>query len=42
MDRRPTLVEMPPLAPVTRSSRIVLPAVIALSAIRDAHGAGAA
>ncbi len=35
-DRRPTLVEMPPLAPVTRSSRIVLPAVVALSAIRDA------
>jgi hypothetical protein len=34
--RRPTLVEMPPLAPVTRSSRIVVPATIALSAIRDA------
>ena len=36
VDRRPALVEMPALAPVTRSSRIVLPAVIALSAIRDA------
>ena len=35
MDQRPTLVEMPPLAPVTRSSRIVLPAVISLSAIRE-------
>ena len=36
VDRRPNLVEMTPLAPVTRSSRIVLPAVVALSAIRDA------
>ena len=35
VDRRPALVEMPPLSPVTRSSRIVLPAVVALSAIRD-------
>lgn len=34
--RRPVLVEMPPLAPVTRSSRIVMPATIALSAIREA------
>ena len=34
--RRPALVEMPPLAPITRSSRIVLPATIALSAIADA------
>jgi hypothetical protein len=35
VDRRPALVEMPPLSPVTRDSRMVLPAVIALSAIRD-------
>jgi Domain of unknown function (DUF4403) len=35
-DRRPNLVEVPPLAPVTRSSVIVMPAAIALSAIQDA------
>ncbi|MCC6776922.1 MAG: DUF4403 family protein [Hyphomicrobiales bacterium] len=35
-DRRPALVEMRPLAPVTRSSRIVMPAEIMLTAIRDA------
>jgi hypothetical protein len=35
VDRRPALVEMPPLSPVTRSSRIVLPAVVSLSAVRD-------
>jgi hypothetical protein len=35
VDRRPALVEMPPLSPVTRNSRIVLPAVVSLSAIRD-------
>jgi uncharacterized protein DUF4403 len=34
-DRTPTLVEMPALAPVTRNSRIVMPAMIALSAVRD-------
>lgn len=35
-DRRPKLVEPPPLAPVTRSSVIVTPAAIALSAIQEA------
>lgn len=35
VDRRPALVEMRPLSPVTRSSRIVLPAVVSLSAVRD-------
>ena len=35
-DLRPALVEVPPLAPVARSSVIVTPATIALSAIRDA------
>ena len=35
VDRRPALVEMPSLSPVTRSSRIVLPAVVSLSAVRD-------
>ena len=35
-DLRPTLVEVPPLAPVARNSVIVTPATIALSAIRDA------
>jgi hypothetical protein len=35
VDRRPALVEMTPLSPVTRNSRIVLPAVVALSAVRD-------
>src|SRR5258708_35961468 len=35
-DRRPKLVENPPLAPVTRSSVIVIPAAIALTAIREA------
>ncbi|MGA7487875.1 MAG: DUF4403 family protein [Xanthobacteraceae bacterium] len=35
-DRRPALVDVPPLAPLTRSSVIVTPATIALSAIRDA------
>ena len=33
---RPALVEVPPLAPVARSSVIVTPAIITLSAIRDA------
>ena len=35
-DRPPALVPVPPLPPVTRSSAIVAPAAIALSAIRDA------
>jgi Domain of unknown function (DUF4403) len=34
--RRPNLVEAPPLAPVSRSSVIVMPAAIALSAIQEA------
>jgi hypothetical protein len=34
--RQPNLVQIPPLAPVSRSSRIVLPAAIAMTAIRDA------
>ena len=33
MDRRPNLVEVPPLTPVTRSSRLVLPVAIELKAI---------
>jgi hypothetical protein len=35
-DRRPALATVPPLAPVTRSSTIVTPVAIALTAIRDA------
>src|SRR5262245_59789133 len=35
-DRRPQLVEVPPLAAVTRSSVVVTPAAIALSAIQEA------
>ena len=35
-DRRPALAEVPPLAPVARTSVIVTPVAIALSAIRDA------
>jgi Domain of unknown function (DUF4403) len=38
---RPALVDVPPLAPVARSSVIVTPATIALSAIRDAMEAAA-
>ncbi len=34
--QRPALVEVPPLKPVTRTSVIVTPAAIALTAIRDA------
>jgi hypothetical protein len=34
--RQPNLVQIPPLPPVSRSSRIVLPAAIAMTAIRDA------
>jgi hypothetical protein len=33
---RPKLVEVPPLAPISRSSRIVIPATITLTALRDA------
>src|SRR5262245_36691358 len=36
MDTRPKLVEVPPLAPSSRSSRIVIPAVITLTALREA------
>jgi hypothetical protein len=36
VDRRPKLVEVRPLAPVTRSSVIVTPVAIALTAIQDA------
>src|SRR5882724_2647532 len=32
----PALVELPPLPPVTRASYVVVPVVVALSAIRDA------
>src|SRR5712692_1075170 len=39
--KRPTLVEVPPLKPVTRTSVIVTPAAIALTAIRDAMEAKA-
>jgi hypothetical protein len=35
-DRRPTLATVPPLAPVTRSSTIITPVAITLTAIRDA------
>jgi hypothetical protein len=35
-DRRPALAEVPPLPPVTRSSVVVTPVVIALSGIQDA------
>jgi len=36
VDRRPKIVETPPLPPVSRSSMIVTPAVITLTAIRNA------
>ncbi len=36
VERRPALVEVPPLQPVVRSSRIVTPVAIALTAIGDA------
>ena len=36
LDQRPKIVETPPLAPVSRSSMIVTPAVITLPAIRNA------
>ena len=34
--RRPALVEVPPLQPVTRTSMVVAPAAVAITAIRDA------
>ncbi|HKA79489.1 MAG TPA: DUF4403 family protein, partial [Xanthobacteraceae bacterium] len=40
-ERRPALVEVPPLAPLARNSVIVTPASIALTAIRDALEAAA-
>src|SRR5215510_8786838 len=40
-ERRPPLVEVPPLAPLARNSVIVTPASIALTAIRDALEAAA-
>jgi Domain of unknown function (DUF4403) len=40
-DQRPTLVQVPPLAPATRTSVMVTPATIALSAIRDTMEAAA-
>jgi hypothetical protein len=36
MDARPKLVEVPPLAPISRSSRIIIPAAITLTTLRDA------
>jgi uncharacterized protein DUF4403 len=36
MNARPKLTEVPPLPPISRSSRIVIPAVITLTALRDA------
>jgi len=41
VDRRPKLTEVPPLAPVTRSSVIVTPVSITLTAIQDALERGA-
>jgi hypothetical protein len=35
-EHKPTLVQVPPLAPITRNSVIVAPAAVALTAIRDA------
>ena len=40
-DRRPKLVDVPPLSPVTRNSVIVTPMAISLDAIRDALEAAA-
>jgi hypothetical protein len=40
-DRKPALADSPPLKPATRSSVVVAPAAIALSAIRDALDAQA-
>jgi hypothetical protein len=40
-DKRPVLAEVPPLPPVTRTSVIVAPTAIALSALRDAMDAAA-
>ena len=35
-ERRPALADIPPLKPVTRTSVVIAPAAIALTAIRDA------
>jgi Domain of unknown function (DUF4403) len=35
-DRRPALVAVPPLAPVTLGSKVIVPAAIELTAMRDA------
>lgn len=40
-DQRPALVEVPPLPPLTRTSVVITPTAIALSAIRDAMDAQA-
>jgi hypothetical protein len=40
-DKKPVLVEVPPLQPVTRTSVVVAPTAIALTAIRDAMEAQA-
>ncbi len=40
-DRRPALVQVPPLPPVTRTSVVVTPVAVALPAIRDAMEAAA-
>src|SRR3981081_504695 len=41
MVRAPVLVELPPLPPAPRSSSIIVPVAIALTAIRDAADRGA-
>jgi hypothetical protein len=40
-ERKPALADSPPLQPVTRTSVVIAPAAIALSAIRDAMEAQA-
>src|SRR5947208_11544408 len=40
-DKKPVLAEIPPLQPVTRTSVVIAPAAIALSAVRDAMEAQA-
>ena len=40
-DRRPALAPPPPLAPVTRSSTVIAPVAVTLTAIRDAMEKGA-
>src|SRR4051812_31810074 len=41
MEKPPVLAEVPPLQPVTRTSIVIAPTAIALSAIRDAMEAQA-